>query len=157
FFKRYAAKNYRRRISATYVATDNGLIIGYVTVVPTEIDPATLPSGETGLGKRPVPVLLLAMMGVTATRQTGPDRIGRRLTRRVYELALGMSQSVGCLGVVVDPRENALGFYVKESFLPLKVADQVPAGRVARHFVHIATLEQAKEAAAARVSPPPGF
>ena len=45
--------------------------------------------------------------------------IGRLLLRAMLELALEMRDRAGCIGVVVDARDDAVGFYTSLGFTPM--------------------------------------
>jgi hypothetical protein len=65
---------------------------------------------------------------------------GGRLLAKVCELAIGLSRDVGCVGLVVDAKEAARGFYERYDFvwLPAPVAEGVTRG-----FLPIQTIEAA--------------
>ena len=61
------------------------------------------------LPRYPLPVLRLARLAVD--RRAQGRGIGSRLLRQVFDLASKMSEDYGCIGVVVDAKESAMGFY----------------------------------------------
>lgn len=120
FFSRYAGQNqFRHHIGTTYVAVDErGAIAGYATVSPSEISPAMMAeSKRKRLPKYPVPVLRLARLGVDE-RAKGRG-IGSLLLRAVLVLAQQMAAELGCAGVVVDAKPEAVAFYEKLGFVQL--------------------------------------
>ncbi|MEO8921211.1 MAG: GNAT family N-acetyltransferase [Polyangiaceae bacterium] len=120
FFTRYAGQNqFRHHIGTTYVAVDeSGTIAGFATVSASEISSGEMPSGR---GKRlpqyPVPILRLARLAVAQAAHG--QGAGSLLVRSVLNLALRMADDVGCAGVVVDAKPDAVGFYQKLGFMPL--------------------------------------
>jgi GNAT superfamily N-acetyltransferase len=127
FFLRYAGQNqFRHHIGTTYVAIDaTGLIAGFATVTASEVVPDALPAPKRkGLPRYPVPVLRLARLAVD-DRAKGQG-VGSLLLRSVLVLAQQMAGEIGCVGVVVDAKPEAVTFYGKLGFLPLdSVAGQL--------------------------------
>lgn len=122
FFARYAGQNqFRHHIGTTYVAVDEvGAIAGFGAVSPSELAPDMMaPSKRKGLPKYPVPVLRLARLGVDE-RVKGRG-IGSLLLRAVLVLAKRMADDLGCAGVVVDAKPDAVAFYEKLGFVRLDV------------------------------------
>jgi GNAT superfamily N-acetyltransferase len=122
FLVRYAGQNqFRHRIGTTYVAVDRGDdIIGYATVAASELTTASLPEAKRKrLPAYPIPVLRLARLAVSADAQG--LGVGQALLRAVFELAFRMAAEVGCFGVVVDAKPEAIGFYQKLGYIRLTV------------------------------------
>jgi GNAT superfamily N-acetyltransferase len=120
FFLRYAGQNqFRHHIGTTYVAIDTtGLIAGFATVTASEIAPDALPTPKRKrLPRYPVPVLRLARLAVDE-RAKGKG-VGSFLLRSVIVLAQQMADEIGCVGVLVDAKPEAVAFYGKLGFLPL--------------------------------------
>jgi GNAT superfamily N-acetyltransferase len=139
FFRSRAGQNqFRYRAAVTYVLLDTGEIVGFVTVLPGTIRRDDLGPAHRRLPPSALPVLLLARMGVRTDRHGAG--LGGRLLAKVCELAIGLSQDVGCVGLVVDAKETARGFYERYDFvwLPAPVADGVTRG-----FLPIHTIEAA--------------
>jgi GNAT superfamily N-acetyltransferase len=67
----------------------------------------------------PIPVLRLARLAVDEGAQG--QGMAQVLLRAVFLLAHRMAADVGCLGVVVDAKPEAVGFYEKFGFLRLEV------------------------------------
>ncbi len=146
FFREIAGQSqFRRYTGVTYVAvTEGGEIVGYVTVAMGEVKTADLPpSRRRGLPRHAVPVLRLARLA-THSDYLGQG-IGKLLTRFVLSLALVESKAVGCLGVLVDPKNDAVGFYAKLGFIALEATQgQSPAGPgVPPMFLAIETIAKA--------------
>jgi len=120
FFARYAGQNqFRHHLGVTYVAIEDGFgIAGYATVVPSELRSDLFPQvASRGGASYPMPVLRLARLGVDARIQKGG--VGGSLVRFVFTLARRMADEVGCTGVVVDAKEDAVGFYTRLGFAPV--------------------------------------
>lgn len=122
FFARYAGQNqFRHHIGVTYVAVDeSAAIVGFATVAASELMTARLSEAKRKrLPAYPVPVLRLARLAVDErSRSRG---VAQALLRFVFTLARRTAATVGCLGVVVDAKPDAVGFYEKLGFIPLDV------------------------------------
>jgi predicted N-acetyltransferase YhbS len=118
FFRLYAGQNqFRHHLGVTYVAVESGRVLGYATVAPRHVEVEDLPERERRkLPRYPVPVLGLARLAIDETvRGIG---LGAQLLRFVLELAVMMSEEVGCAGVVVDAKPGAVQFYARYGFSP---------------------------------------
>ncbi|MBL3601551.1 MAG: GNAT family N-acetyltransferase [gamma proteobacterium endosymbiont of Lamellibrachia anaximandri] len=111
FFQRYAGQNqFRHHIGTTYVATQGDCITGFVTVSSGEMMAEELSKLlRSRLPAYPLPVLRVARLAVDEHFQG--HGIGRLLLRAMLELALEMRARVGCTGVVVDAKPDAVDFY----------------------------------------------
>lgn len=121
FFIRYAGQNqFRHHIGTTYVAIDeHGAIAGFATIAASELTTARLPDTKRKrLPAYPVPVLRLARLAVD--RRAQGHGIAQALLRAVFALAHKMAADMGCLGVVVDAKPEAVGFYRKLGFIALE-------------------------------------
>jgi GNAT superfamily N-acetyltransferase len=121
FFQRFAGQNqFRHHVGTTYVAIEDDVILGYATVAPSEIAVDGLPeSRRKRLPRYPLPVLRLARL---ATHESARGRgIGSTLLKAVFTLAHQMADDLGCVGVVVDAKPEAVAFYEKLGFVPLEV------------------------------------
>jgi predicted N-acetyltransferase YhbS len=119
FFATYAGQNqFRHHIGTTYLAVDGDTIEGFVTVSPANVEGEALASTLRRLPRYPVPVLRLARLAVAEERQG--RGAGRALLRHVFDLALKLSEEYGCVGVVVDAKPDAVGFYERYGFSRLE-------------------------------------
>lgn len=121
FFQRFAGQNqFRHHVGTTYVAIEDDVILGYATVAPSEIAVDGLPeSRRKRLPRYPLPVLRLARL---ATHESARGHgIGSTLLKAVFTLAHQMADDLGCVGVVVDAKPEAMAFYEKLGFVPLEV------------------------------------
>jgi GNAT superfamily N-acetyltransferase len=129
FFWRYAGQNqFRHHVGVSYVAGEDGAPLGFVTVAATQVESEVLPGRlAVGLPRHPYPALRLARLAVAeGTRGRG---IGQLLVRFVLELALVMAEQVGCVGVVVDAKPGAIGFYRKLGFVEVETVSGELADR----------------------------
>ncbi len=118
FFARYAGENqFRHHIGTTYVAIDDhGVILGFATIAASELTTASLSASQRKhFPAYPIPVLRLARLAVDSRAQR--RGIVHALLRAVFALALRMSDDMGCPGVVVDAKPEAIGFYERLGFI----------------------------------------
>ncbi len=123
FFHRFAGQNqFRHYVGVTYVAIEDGRIVGYVTVTPGHVEIDGLPAAaRKKLPRYPLPVLRLARLAVdSSARGRG---LGRQLLHFVLRLAIRMANDYGCVGVVVDAKPGAVPFYAKYGFIQLDVLE----------------------------------
>jgi GNAT superfamily N-acetyltransferase len=120
FFQRYAGQNqFRHHIGTTYVAVDDARILGFATVAPSVLTVAELPASKRKkLPQYPLPVLRLARLAVDERAQG--RGIGSAPLRAVFLLAHRMSEELGCIGVIVDAKPEAIPFYEKLGFIDLE-------------------------------------
>lgn len=123
FLHRFAGQNqFRHHIGVTYVAVEGQHILGFVTVAPAHLEVDALPAAERKkLPTYPLPILRLARLGVDASVQG--QGLGKALLRFALQLALTMSDEVGCTGVVVDAKPEAVAFYERYGFQALEALE----------------------------------
>lgn len=119
FFAKYAGQNqFRHHVGVTWIAVEDESVLGFATVSPSQIEIDDLPEGMRGrLPRYPLPVLRLARLA-TDTNARGRG-VGSVLLRTVFGLARELSGTVGCIGVVVDAKPEAVQFYEKLGFRAL--------------------------------------
>jgi len=123
FFRRFAGQNqFRHHIGATYVAAEGERLLGFATVTAGHIEIDDLPkSKRKKLPHYPLPILRLARLAVD---QNARGRgVGKLLLRAVFQIAREMAESVGCVGVVVDAKPDAVTFYERYGFEPFVVVE----------------------------------
>ena len=120
FFQRYAGQNqFRHHIGTSWVAVGEGRILGFATVSAAHLEVGELPTAlRRKLPAYPLPVLRLARLAV-AEEAKGLG-VGRALLRAVFALAWRMADEFGCVGVVVDAKPEAVGFYERLGFSTLE-------------------------------------
>lgn len=130
FFAKYAAQNqFRHHIGTTYVATEQGAIAGFATVAPASIQVDQLPLDQRHrFPQYPLPVLRVARLAVAESAQH--RMVGSQLLRAVCLLAKEMASQLGCIGIVVDAKPGAVGFYARYGFAEIQVLDGAMGGSV---------------------------
>ena len=129
FFQRYAGQNqFRHHIGTTYVAVHGDRIVGFATVSSGDMVAEKLTKNlRRRLPSYPLPILRLARLAVDQHYQG--HGIGRLLLRMVLELALDMRDRVGCIGMVVDAKPDAITFYSSLGFKPIDLISGVLGDR----------------------------
>ena len=148
FFQRYAGQNqFRHHIGTTYVAIQRDRIIGFVTVSSGEITAEKLANSlRRRLPAYPLPILRIARLAVDERFQG--HGIGRLLLRAMLEIALEIRDRVGCAGVVVDAKPDAVTFYSSLGFDPIDLISGALGDRPepVAMFLPIAQVAAAKDA-----------
>jgi GNAT superfamily N-acetyltransferase len=123
FFHQFAGQNqFRHHIGATYVAIDDNRISGFATVAAAQIEIEDLPkTRKQKLPHYPLPALRLARLAVEVSAQG--RGIGKALLGGVFQIAHDMAESVGCIGMVVDAKPDAVDFYARYGFEPLEIVE----------------------------------
>lgn len=121
FFRRFAGQNqFKHHVGTTYVAEEDGALLGFATVSPAQIEVQDLPAAKQGrLPRYPLPVLRLARLAVDKRAQG--RGVGLTLLKAVFVLARSMADEFGCIGVVVDAKPQAMSFYQRYGFTELEV------------------------------------
>jgi predicted N-acetyltransferase YhbS len=123
YLHRYAQVNQVQfGIGVTYLALEAGVIAGYATVSAAEGKAVDFDSlRRKKLPRYPLPMLRLARLAVAATWQR--KGIGNQLMRHVLGLALRMEGELGCVGVLVDAKPQAMKYYQQFGFEPKPAAE----------------------------------
>lgn len=151
FFTKYAGQNqFKHHIGVTYVGLDDAdRIVGYATIAPASVEIESLPSAlRKKLPAYPLPVLRLARLAVDAGAQG--KGVGPALLRYVLDLALRMTATYGCLGVVVDAYPTAVTFYGQYGFFALDVIEGESSARPQPIAMFLALRDVAAAAKGAR-------
>ncbi len=62
----------------------------------------------------PLPILRIARLGVDKRYQS--QGVGGQLLKKMFYLALELEALVGCVGIFVDAKDDAISFYKKYAF-----------------------------------------
>lgn len=121
FLKQYAWQNLQNYSGRTFVATRGNIVVGYYTLAAASVEHSSVPPrSKKGLGKYPVPVILLARLGVDVSEQG--QGLGKGLLKDALLRALSVTQNIGARAVLVHAiDEKAEAFYLKYGFEPSTV------------------------------------
>ncbi|HEX7600001.1 MAG TPA: GNAT family N-acetyltransferase [Polyangiaceae bacterium] len=120
FFRRFAGQNqFRHHIGTTYVAEDGGRILGFATVAAAHLEIRDVLAKLGRMPRYPLPVLRLARLAVD--REAQGRGIGLTLLKAVFVLARAMAGDLGCIGIIVDAKPQAIPFYSRYGFTALDV------------------------------------
>jgi len=87
----------------------------------------------------PLPVVVLARLAVSADLQRGG--VGQQLMRFTFETAIDQSERIGCIGVAVDSKADAVGYYERFGF---KRFDRTgPRSDIVPMFLGLRTIQSA--------------
>jgi len=143
YFRQFAGQHARRGIARIDVACLEEEIIGYSASAPGHIEATDLPAElARRLPRYPLPVLRLARLAV-ATGHQGRG-VGRLLIRNALRQAMSLRDQHGCVGVVVDAKSEALGYYASFGFSAFEaVAGQIEGamGPTTPLFLPMKTIE----------------
>lgn len=141
FFRRYAGQNqFHHHVGTTYVAVENGSIVGYATVSPGHIEIDRLPAAaRKGLPKYPAPVLRLGRLAVD--QRAKRRGVGERLLGFVAGLTLQLAEAYGCIGLFVDAKPAAVSYYEQYGFIALPVVEGDQQTRPMPMFLSLATIK----------------
>ena len=116
FLERYALQNQQADASRTYVAVDGAKVIGFYTLVVGEVAHADAPARIVkGLAKYPVPVMVLARLAVSLTRQG--QGLGAGLLKDALVRIVAAADHVGVRAVAVHAKDDAArAFYERFDF-----------------------------------------
>jgi ribosomal protein S18 acetylase RimI-like enzyme len=115
FFKKYASQNqFKHYIGTTYIAIIDNTIVGFVTISASSIKIDDYENMDQKLPKYPLPILRISRLAVDKNFQN--KSIGKELLKFVLNLSLQQKEQFGCIGVVVDAKDEAVDFYTQFGF-----------------------------------------
>jgi GNAT superfamily N-acetyltransferase len=116
YLQKYAFQNHQNRSARTYVAARGERIVGYYTLAAGSVRcEETPPRVSKGLGQYPVPIILLARLGVDLTEQG--KGLGKALLKDAILRAFQASDIIGSRAVFTQAKdEKAKAFYSRFGF-----------------------------------------
>ena len=117
FLARFALHNQQANASQTYVALADDTVIGFYSLVVGEVSYDDAPDRLTkGLARHPVPIMLLARMGVAVSWQG--KKVGAGLLRNAMQRTLQAADIAGVRALAVHAKdEEAQAFYRHFDFI----------------------------------------
>jgi GNAT superfamily N-acetyltransferase len=118
FLARYALPSQQADGSATYVGLFDGIVIGYYTLVYGHVEHADAPERVIkGLGRYPVPLMVLARLAVHRDRQG--KGIGAALLRDAMRRTAQAAEIGGLRALAAHAKDDrAAAFYAHFGFSP---------------------------------------
>jgi GNAT superfamily N-acetyltransferase len=131
YFRRFAAQNqFKHKLGVTYVALEGARVLGFATVSAGGLERDALPAQvRKRLPRYPLPIVRLARLATDVSARG--QGVGRELLAAVIALAIRLQDEVGCVGVVVDAKPDAIAFYQKHGFIPLEALEGEASSRPA--------------------------
>jgi GNAT superfamily N-acetyltransferase len=116
--QRQARQDTTRNLARVYVLTNDGKTVnGFYSLSAAAIDPAGLPIQiSRKLPNFSIPATLLGRMAID-TRLQGRS-LGNLILISALQKALDGSRSIGSWAVIVDAKQSAHAFYLKNDFQP---------------------------------------
>ena len=115
FLKTYAFQNQSRYlVGVTYVIHIDNKVIGYITLTASSIKKISLNKNKP---YEDIPILRIGRLAVDKKYQG--KGIGKKLLKFAFHKALELKENFGCVGVVVDAKEEAVDFYKKYGFVEI--------------------------------------
>jgi ribosomal protein S18 acetylase RimI-like enzyme len=122
FFAKHALPNDRRGLGKTFVLRSRGSepeIVGYYTLSMADVEVEELPAKvRRGLPRYPVPVARVGRLAIDERAQGHGH--GSALLEDALRRVDAAARTLGCMGVVVDAKDQAaVGFYARYGFVVL--------------------------------------
>lgn len=117
WFKQVARQHRDKGISSTFVAAANASsaeVFGYYSLSLTELVNDALPNAQRKLMPQKIPAFRLGRLAVSL--QHRGRRIGQHLLFDAIDRATRAAKDVGGVGIVVNAKPTAVGFYQQYGF-----------------------------------------
>ena len=116
WLKRHAIQANGSGSARTYVVCDDDLPVGFYSLAPGSVDPTDVSERVSkGMGKHPIPVIVLARMAVRKDYQG--KRIGSGMLKDAIKRSLAAAGDIGGRAILTHPiDENAASFYINYGF-----------------------------------------
>lgn len=108
----------------TFVVTEAEQVVGYFCLTVGQIDVAAAPERiGKGMGRYPIPVVILARLAVS--RSVQERGIGRGLLQDAVRRTLIIAEQAGIRAMLTHPADdNAASFYQRFGFIPSPLREQ---------------------------------
>jgi predicted N-acetyltransferase YhbS len=140
YLQRYASQSIRQNLAQVYVAEgEDGKVLGYYTLSAASLRHEELPEDQARrLPKYPVPAVLIGRMASDQKARDSGLRIGSHLLIHALKQALRAADTIGVQCVIIDSKPEAVGFYQRFGFIPLKQGGL-------KLYLPIATIKKMKQ------------
>lgn len=125
YLQKYLTQGVKKRLIRAYVALDNaGRLVGYYTLSTASVSTTDLPEHSAkGLPRYPVPAMLIGRMATDIQAREQGLKVGSKLLIHACKQVLKVADTAGVLCVIVDAKPEAVEFYERFGFMPLKQGD----------------------------------
>jgi len=108
----------------TFVVTEAEQVVGYFSLTVGQVDLVTAPERiGKGIGRYPIPVVILARLAVS--RSVQKRGIGRGLLQDAVRRTLIIAEQAGIRAMLTHPMDdNAASFYQRFGFIPSPLREQ---------------------------------
>ena len=108
----------------TFIVCDGEHVAGYYTLTVGQVDTAEAPPRVSkGMGRYPIPVIILARLAVSKSYQC--HGIGAAMLRDAIRRTLAISEQAGIRALLTHPiDDDAARFYQRFGFLPSPLREQ---------------------------------
>lgn len=108
----------------TFVVAEKDRVVGYFSLTVGRVEPLAAPERiRKGMGRYPIPVLILARLAVSVSDQG--RGIGRGLLQDAIRRTLAIAGQAGIRAILTHPMdEDAARFYVRFGFVTSPVREQ---------------------------------
>lgn len=121
---RYARQAHTSGSARTFVVTEANIVVGYYSLTVGQIEPMEAPERiQKGMGRHPIPVIILARLAVSKGHQG--FGIGRGLLQDAIRRALAIAEQAGIRALLTHPiNGNAVNFYRRFGFVSSPLREQ---------------------------------
>jgi GNAT superfamily N-acetyltransferase len=118
WFRRHALASQQADTARTFVVCDGKVVVGFYSLAVGAVDHATAPPRVAqGVGRHPIPVMLLARLAVD--RRYAGRGIGRGLLKDAILRTTRAAEFAGIRAILVHAKDDkARSFYEKSGFEP---------------------------------------
>ena len=118
YLKRFALQNQKKNAARTYVATRGDRVVGYYTLAYGSVASEEAPPRVTaGLARYPIPIILLARLGVDLSERG--QGLGEGLLKDALLRTLQAADIAGLRAILVHAKDAAAkAFYERYGFEP---------------------------------------
>lgn len=116
FLQNYALQNIKNKSVRTFVAVERERVLGYYSLVAASVEHSAVPPRiKKGLGKYPIPVILIARLAVDVSMQG--KGLGKGLLKDALLRILTITENLGVRAVLVHAKDKkAKNFYHQFGF-----------------------------------------
>jgi len=108
----------------TFVVSEEGRVVGYFSLTVGQVDTLTAPERiRKGMGRYPIPVVILARLAVSRPEQG--RGIGRGLLQDAIRRTLILAEQAGIRALLTHPiNDQAAAFYLRFGFIPSPLGER---------------------------------